>query len=56
MWTTLAVLGVVVFLARLAKWIVDPYLAWKKNYQTRTQEYHHQLIQTYKNHHSWQLL
>jgi hypothetical protein len=39
MLTELAVLGLVVFIAKLAKWIIDPYLAWKKNYQARGQEY-----------------
>ena len=39
MLTELAVLGFLILLARLSKWIMDPYLAWKKNYHARGQEY-----------------
>lgn len=39
MLTELAIVGLIVFIARVAKWIIDPYLAWKKNYQARGQEY-----------------
>jgi hypothetical protein len=41
MYTTLIllILGIVILSVRVAKWIINPYIAWKKNYQTRIQEY-----------------